>query len=72
MRDNTGQNRKSSPLDFFRKGTNYADKAVQDERYAVCTECPMFIPISKQCAKCGCFMHLKVKLLDASCPIDKW
>jgi hypothetical protein len=40
-------------------------------RYAICQTCP-FLKESKKCAKCGCFMPIKTKLIRASCPIKKW
>lgn len=73
MRENTGKNnKKASPLDFFRKSTEYVDKPTEDYRYKICTECQYFLSIPKQCVKCGCFMHLKTKLAHAECPIGKW
>lgn len=72
MRENSGKNHKSSPFDFFRKSTEYVEKSLEDARYKICTECPSFVAISRQCAKCGCFMHLKTKLANAECPIGKW
>lgn len=73
MRDNTGKNaRRSTPLDFFRKSTEYASDAEASNRYSICENCPSFISISKQCAKCGCFMHLKTKIAHAECPVGKW
>jgi hypothetical protein len=28
--------------------------------------------ITKQCKQCGCVMSAKVKLLHATCPLNKW
>jgi hypothetical protein len=41
-------------------------------RYSICTGCPEFVAISKQCKKCACFMESKTKLAGFSCPIGKW
>lgn len=41
-------------------------------RYNICDWCPEFISLTKQCKECGCFMNLKVKLENATCPIGKW
>lgn len=41
-------------------------------RINICEECPEFTKISRQCKQCGCFMDIKVKLLKATCPIDKF
>jgi len=45
---------------------------LEKSRLAVCQACPEFTKMSRQCRMCSCFMDLKVKLLDASCPIEKW
>lgn len=42
------------------------------ERLKVCEECPHFKRLARQCELCGCFLDLKTKLLEASCPINKW
>lgn len=41
-------------------------------RFEICSSCPELLKITKQCKKCGCFMALKTKLEDATCPIGKW
>ena len=60
------------PTDFFNPDTEYAGEELAASRYSMCTDCEYFIKTTKQCAKCGCFMHLKTKLLHAECPIGKW
>jgi hypothetical protein len=42
------------------------------ERMKICQACPEFRKIAVQCELCGCFLELKTKLLEASCPADKW
>ena len=64
--------RSVKPWDFLDPNTQYADEQLANERYNICKNCPMFIKLSKQCKKCGCFMKAKTKLLDASCPIGEW
>lgn len=41
-------------------------------RFATCLECPSLIQSTKQCKECGCFMAMKVKLKNATCPLGKW
>ena len=48
-----------------------SDQKVID-RYAICEQCPSLIKLTKQCKECGCFMPLKVKLINAVCPLGKW
>jgi len=42
------------------------------ERLKVCKECPHVTRLFTQCDLCGCFLELKVKILSARCPINKW
>ena len=73
MRDKTGSKiKKASPVDFFKSSTEYVSDEVSAERYAECESCKYFIQLTKQCRKCGCFMHIKTKLSHAECPIGKW
>jgi hypothetical protein len=43
-----------------------------DARLAICQQCPHFYQKLQKCNKCGCFMKLKTRLHNASCPIGKW
>ena len=49
-----------------------AEGELAAERMKVCKGCVQFTKISHQCKLCGCFLDLKTKLLEASCPIDNW
>lgn len=60
-----------SPVDFLNPNTQYANSSIKEERISICEGCPHYL-VSKQCAKCGCFMPAKTGLLHASCPIGKW
>ena len=42
------------------------------ERMKLCEECPQFKKLLRQCDLCGCFLDMKVKVLNAQCPIQKW
>ena len=39
-------------------------------RMDTCSACEFYK--NSRCAKCGCFMEVKVKLLSLECPIGKW
>jgi hypothetical protein len=64
--------REVKPWDFLNPNTNYASKKEAKQRLDICKGCPFFIKATAQCTKCGCFMHLKTKLADASCPVGNW
>jgi uncharacterized paraquat-inducible protein A len=49
-----------------------AEGQLAGERMKVCQECPQFQRLANQCRRCGCFLDLKTKLLEATCPDGKW
>jgi hypothetical protein len=49
-----------------------SEDELKNERLKVCEECPSFKKLARQCDLCGCFMDLKAKILQASCPAGKW
>jgi malonyl CoA-acyl carrier protein transacylase len=60
------------PWDLLNPNTEYVDTEISSERFNICKVCPELFQMTKQCKKCGCFMALKSKLKNASCPIGKW
>lgn len=47
------------------------NKEISNKRWNHCKECT-FLSKIKRCRKCGCFMNIKVKYKQASCPIGIW
>jgi len=41
------------------------------DRMEICKKCDKLSKL-KFCKACGCFMPLKTRLENASCPLDKW
>lgn len=66
------ENKKRS-FDFTEDETSdvLASKDLQKHRYEICKSCDSFTTL-KICQKCACIMPLKVKLIDAECPLKKW
>lgn len=60
------------PWDLLSSNTEYVSEKISGDRYDLCLSCPELIKMTKQCKQCGCFMALKTKLLEATCPIGKW
>lgn len=60
------------PWDLINPKKQRASSLTADERFSICKGCPEFIKFSNQCKKCGCFMQLKTKLEEATCPEGKW
>lgn len=65
-------NYSTTPLDFVKSSTQYADEELSKNRMNICNSCDFLFKPTNQCKKCGCFMNLKVKLKNAGCPIGKW
>jgi hypothetical protein len=66
------QKRPVRPWDIFNKNVEKVSNEIKDKRLSICLECPRLIKATKQCKECGCFMDVKAKLFDATCPLDKW
>jgi len=47
------------------------DEAVLKMRWDLCSGCE-FLTDANKCQKCGCFMKVKHKFAQASCPVGKW
>lgn len=60
------------PWDLLKTSEPRATDEVASSRLSMCRACPELIPLTGQCKKCGCVMHLKVKLAKAYCPLHKW
>jgi hypothetical protein len=69
--ESAGQ-RDVKPWDLLNPNTEYVDREISDARFNLCNSCPELISLTKQCKKCGCFMALKTKMKEASCPLGKW
>ena|SRR5579862_815334 len=49
------------------------DDAVYEARLAVCHKCTeKYIPESKRCAACGCYVEIKARMASEDCPLGKW
>ena len=60
------------PWDILKPSTEHLDENESNLRFDICKICPELIQLTKQCKKCGCFMAMKTKLSNASCPMGKW
>jgi hypothetical protein len=68
----SNEERPARPWDIFNKNLRDVPEAAFEERMAICRGCEHFINLTSQCKLCGCFMNLKTKLTNASCPAGKW
>ena len=64
--------RPARPWDLFNKNLGRVETVIAAERMDICSGCEHFITATSQCKECGCFMNLKTKLPNASCPVGKW
>jgi hypothetical protein len=60
------------PWDMLNPNTEYVEKQEAEKRMDICKACPFLIKATTQCQKCGCIMHLKTKLKNATCPVGNW
>jgi ribosomal protein L40E len=60
------------PWDLLNPQKPRSPEELAEYRFSICKTCPAFRPKSETCRKCGCFMKLKTKLEQATCPIGKW
>lgn len=60
------------PWDVLNHNSPKSSAQEAQDRLDVCLDCPSLIGPTKQCKECGCFMALKVKLKEATCPLGKW
>jgi hypothetical protein len=66
------EERKVKPWDLFNKNMERALPLIAEKRLDICKQCPRYVKLTHQCKECGCIMNAKVKLADASCPLNKW
>jgi hypothetical protein len=66
------EQREAKPWDLLNPNKDRASEEIQEERLAICRDCPSYRKMLKQCKECGCVMPAKVKLADAFCPLNKW
>lgn len=66
------EERPARPWDIFNKNLRAVPESTFEERMDICRSCEHFIKLTSQCKRCGCFMNVKTKLTNASCPEGKW
>ena len=64
--------KKVRPWDLFNSNKPRMSEELAQQRMDTCSTCEHLIQMTKQCKKCGCFMPMKTKLKDATCPVGKW
>lgn len=57
------------PWDVLNPNAPKVSEDIESTRMSLCMDCPELIRSTKQCRQCGCFMNMKVKLENATCPI---
>ena len=50
----------------------FPQKELTEERLKVCVACPKFKKMTRQCGECSCFMDLKTRITESSCPKGYW
>lgn len=70
--ENKDDKKTVKPWDLLNPNKPKVLEDLQNERLKICETCPKLIKLTKTCKECGCFMVLKTKLSEASCPLGKW
>jgi hypothetical protein len=60
------------PWDMLNPNAPQSSDEESESRYNTCLDCDRLLPVTHQCKECGCFMKMKVKLQNATCPLGKW
>lgn len=60
------------PWDILNPKVERASAEETNRRFNICGTCPEIIELTSTCRQCGCFMYIKTKLKDATCPLGKW
>jgi len=60
------------PWDILSHNVEKVSEEEAEARLNTCINCDRLIQITKQCKECGCIMAVKVKLKNATCPLNKW
>jgi hypothetical protein len=60
------------PWDLWNPNVVRATDEEAERRFEICSSCPLLVDLTKQCSRCGCFMALKVKIGEATCPENMW
>jgi hypothetical protein len=60
------------PWDLINPNEPISSEEISAYRLEICKRCIFYRPTTNQCKKCGCFMKLKTKLENATCPVGKW
>lgn len=67
-----GSRRLTLNMEIGRKHLSEDEQDVIKFRFETCKSCDKFEPNSSNCSECGCFIPMKVGMMDEKCPIGKW
>jgi hypothetical protein len=60
------------PWDVLNPNAPKSSEEEAQQRLNICLDCERLVQLTKQCLECGCIMAVKVKLKNATCPLNKW
>ena len=61
--------------EIYNNNNIIASPKIKMERLKICVGCEhirLKKTAYKRCSQCGCFLHMKTRLLNQECPIGKW
>jgi hypothetical protein len=69
---NVSAKRLTFNIEFGRREYTQEEKDTIESRFSTCKSCDKFDSDSSNCSECGCFIPMKIGMLNEKCPIDKW
>jgi len=57
---------------FLWSGGSIVTRRERKTRIKTCRTCPSYMPRTKRCFLCGCFVEIKSWLPHEDCPAEKW
>ena len=57
---------------FIKFAKSLTDQPYVVERLEICKKCEFFDQEKMSCSQCGCYMQIKSRMPDATCPLGKW
>ena len=58
--------------DFLTGNLKFADDDVVAHRLSICEPCEARNTTLNTCSVCSCYLPAKTKLVEATCPMEKW
>lgn len=62
----------SSIVKYVTSGMRQVEEEKRKERFDICVSCDRYNSENKTCLECGCYVEIKTRWPQESCPLQKW